>query len=56
MIDDFTVMCIEIKNMEQLISLAVDDALGSTHHLVTEHLMVGDFKGLMRGSVDYFTN
>jgi len=32
------------------------EAFGSAHHLVSEHLLVGDFPGLMKGSFDYFTN
>jgi hypothetical protein len=31
-------------------------AFTSAHHMVTEHLMVGDFPGFMKGSFDYFTN
>ena len=42
--------------MEQLLNLAIKDAAGSTQHLVKEHLLVGDFPGLIRGSFDYFTN
>jgi hypothetical protein len=42
--------------MEQLVNFALQDAVSSTHHLVKEHLLVGDFPGLIRGSFDYFTN
>jgi len=31
-------------------------AFTSAHHMVTEHLMVGDFPGFIKGSFDYFTN
>ena len=32
------------------------EAYGSAHHMVTQHLMVGDFPGFMKGAFDYFTN
>jgi hypothetical protein len=32
------------------------EASGQATHMVTEHLMVGDFPGFMKGIFDYFTN
>jgi hypothetical protein len=32
------------------------EAFGSAHHMVSEHLLVGDFAGFMKGAFDYFTN
>jgi len=33
-----------------------EDSFGMAHHMVTEHLLVGDFPGLIKGSFDYFAN
>jgi hypothetical protein len=46
--------------MDSALQMTLDaefaEAFGSAHHMVTEHLMVGDFPGFMKGSFDYFTN
>lgn len=38
------------------LSTAFTQAVDSASHMVTGHLMVGDFFGLTKGIFDYFTN
>lgn len=34
----------------------LSEGMGNTHHIMKDHLMVGDLNGLIRGSVDWMMN